>query len=240
MASTYTLDRTIRYVRRFINRAPLTFSDTNDPAMMMADWVRNQILAPPFAWRWNRATTQLTLATGVQDYVKNLPNFGWLESANVVDTVSSPNAAFRCEVALNDEGEIVNNQPNRIGARIDDNNGNITFRVMPPPTANFTVANLTYQNASPKFASLSDTWAPIPDYFQNIYQQGFLAKAYEYMGDERFPATMQMFARSLVGANGGLTQSQTNIFLAEMMITPLTSQNMTLTGQNATQSRSLV
>jgi len=88
--------------------------------------------------------------------------------------------------------------------------------------------------------NLSDTWAPIPDYFQNIYQQGFLAKAYEYMGDERFPATMQMFARSLVGANGGLTQSQTNIFLAEMMITPLTSQNMTLTGQNATQSRSLV
>jgi len=238
--STYSLERVANYARRFINRAPLTFADTNDPAFMIGDWVRNIVLAPPFAWRWNRATTTLALTTGNQDYVKNLPTFGWLESANVVDTVSVPNAAYRTEVALNDEGEIVNNQPNRIGARIDDGNGNITFRVMPPPTANFTVTNLTYQNASPKFSKLSDTWAPIPDYFQNIIQEGFLAKMFQYWDDSRYPSTMTMFARSLVAANGGLSQSQVNFFLADLLINPLTQQNLTLSGQNATQSRSLV
>jgi len=49
-----------------------------------------------------------------------------------------------------------------------------------------------------------------------------------------------MFVRSLVAANGGLTQSQVNIFMAELMITPLTQQGMSMAGQNATQSRSLM
>lgn len=111
---------------------------------------------------------------------------------------------------------------------------------MPPPTANFTVANLTYQNASPKFQSLSDTWAPIPDYFQNIYSQLFLAQAYNYLGDERYPATLQMGIRSLVAANGGLTLSQQNIFMAEAMMTPLTQQNLAQNSGFANQSRALL
>jgi len=87
---------------------------------------------------------------------------------------------------------------------------------------------------------LSDTWAPIPDYFQNIIQEGFLAKMFQYWDDSRYPSTMTMFARSLVAANGGLSQSQVNFFLADLLINPLTQQNLTLSGQNATQSRSLV
>ncbi len=238
--STYTLDRTVRYVRRFIFNSPLIFSGTTDPALGMADWVRNTILQPPFAWRWNRATAKVLLSTGVQDYEVNLPNFGWLESATVTDTVSVPNAAYKLSISLNDETEIVDNQPNRIAARFDDGNGNITFRVTPPPTANFTVADLTYQNASPKFVKMSDTWAPIPDYFSSIYQMGMLAKAYEFVGDERYAPTLQMFVRQLIGANGGLTQSQVNIFMADLMLTPLTSSNMSQNAGIANQSRSLM
>jgi hypothetical protein len=238
--STISLDFMVRYVRRFVFNNPLTFSGTNDPAMDMGNWVRNTILQPPFAWRWNRATTQITLVTGQQDYSANLPNFGWLESATVVDTVSVPNAVYKLQISLNDETEIVDNQPSKIAARLDDGNGNITFRITPPPTANFTLANLTYQNASPKFAKMSDTWAPIPDYFSNIIQTGLLAKAYEFCGDERYAPTLQMFVRSLIGANGGLTQTQVNIFAQEMGLTPLTMQNMNQNAGIANQSRSLM
>ena len=239
-SSTLTLSRVSQYVRRFINQAPLIFTGTNDPAMLMADYVRNMILAPPFAWRWNRATTTLALTAGNQDYVKNLPDFGWLESCSVTDTVSVPNAAHKVQVALTDEIEIVSNQPNHIAARLDDGNGNITFRVTPPPTANFTIANLTYQKASPTFGTLNDTWAPIPDYLSHIVEMGMLAKAYEYFADDRYPATIQLFVRSLIATNGGLTQSQQNVFLAEKMITETTATNAGLSSQMATQSRGLV
>lgn len=239
-SSTITLDRSVKYVRRFIFNNPLTFSGTTDPALWMADWVRNTILQPPFAWRWNRTEITQALTTGTQDYLVNLPNFGWLESATVKDTVSTPNASYRMEIALNPGTEIVNNQPNQVAARLDDGNGNITFRFTPPPTASFTTATLAYQNASPKFVNMSDTWAPIPDYYSNIYQTGLLAKAYEFCGDERFPATMQMFVRSLVGANGGLTQTQVNLFTAEMMRNVLTAQGMQQESQISHQSRSLM
>ena len=234
--STYTLNRMVLLVRRFIFQSPLIFAGTTDPALAMGDWVRNTILQPPFAWRWNRTEMSLPLVTGQQDYTVNVPNFGWLESATVFDTVSTPNAAYRLEVDLNPGTEIVDNQPNKISARIDDGNGNITFRLAPPPTANFTTATLTYQNASPRFAKMSDTFAPIPDYFSHIVQQGMLAKAYEFVGDERFPATLQMFVRSLIGANGGLTESQKNLFVSEVM---LTAQGMAQSAQIARQSRSL-
>jgi hypothetical protein len=238
--STLTLDDMTRYVRRFVFNNPLVYSGTNDPARNMANWVRNTILQPPFAWRWNRAELVQALITGQQDYLVNLPNFGWLESATVTDTVSTPNASYRMEIALNPGSEIVNNQPNQVAARLDDGNGNITFRFTPPPTASFTTATLTYQKASPAFVNMSDTWAPIPDYYSNIYQTGMLAKAYEFTGDERFPATIQMFVRSLVGANGGLSQTQVNLFTAEMMRNVLTAQSMQQEAQTSAQSRSLL
>jgi hypothetical protein len=236
--STITLDFMTRYVRHYIFNNPLTFSGTNDPAMDMGNWVRNTILQPPFAWRWNRATTTIPLVTGQQDYPVNLPKFGFLESATAQDTVTPQ--AIKLSISLNDETEIVDNQPNKISARLDDGNGNITFRITPPPTANFTVADITYQNASPKFAKMSDTFAPIPDYFSNIIQTGMLAKAYEFVGDERFAPTMQMFVRSLIGANGGLNETQINIFAQEFALTPLTMQNMQQGAQISNQSRSLM
>src|SRR6185312_11157257 len=102
MASTIKLSRTIAASSRFINQAPLVFTGTNDPAFTIADWVRGFILSPPFAWRWNRATVSpITVSSGAQDYTVNLPNFGWLEQAVIVDTSLTPNQAHQLEVALN-------------------------------------------------------------------------------------------------------------------------------------------
>ena len=166
MPSTITLERTIDLTQRYIRLAPLTFVGQGDPAFSGADSVRQFILSPPFTWRWNRQIlAPITCVTGQQDYKISIPNFGWMEKAVLNFPVSQGNSAqaVELEVKLNLGLETVNNQPTQIAAIGDDNNGNITFRLSPPPDTNYTV-NIVYQMSPPLFQSTQDTWAPIPDY----------------------------------------------------------------------------
>ena len=73
------------------------------------------------------------------------------------------------------------------------------------------------QNAAPVFTSVTDTWAPIPDYLSYIYNSGMKALAYEYLSDERYVTAMQLFLTNLVAANNGLTESQAAIFLTDRL-----------------------
>lgn len=222
MASTNKLERTIQLTQRYVRNAPLTFVNQGDPAFSGADWVRQFLLAPPFAWPWNRSTITpvINCASGQQDYVVYIPNFGWIERA--VLNYPNPNAgpatgASELEVKLDIGFEATPNLPTQIAALIDDNNGNITFRLSPPPDQNYTV-NILYQLRSPTFGSTQDTWAPIPDYLSYLYNLGMRAVAYEYLGDERFPFAYQMFLRQVVAANDGLTETEKNIFLQHTIL----------------------
>lgn len=217
MPSTNTLQRTVTVAQNFIRNAPLTFPpSTNDPALIMGDWVRQFILAPPFAWRWNRSTTTQALTSGTQDYTIALSTFGWLEKATITDTTASPNITYELEVELALGTETTSNLPTKIAPLIDDDNGNITFRLFPVPDKSYTL-KLIWQNAAPNFVNMTDSWAPIPDYLSFLYLQGLLAKAYEYLGDPRFAIALQLFLRQTIAANAGLDQTQLNIFLAERM-----------------------
>ena len=239
MPSTYTINRTVAYVQRFIRQCPLTFTNTNDPAFGIGDWVRNLILGPPFSWRWNRAVVPtITAVVGQNNYQVNLPTFGWIEQASITDTTASPNAAYELQVGLTFTQEVVNNQPTRISPWLDDNNGNITFRLQPPPDKAYLL-NIVSQNASPNFKSMSDTWAPIPDYMQNVVQELYLAKAYQYFGHELFAPTMQMAVRMLVAVSEGLTETQKNIFIQDFLDTAITKQSAGQMSQIGNQSRSL-
>lgn len=249
MASTIKLSRTINTSSRFVNQAPLVFTGTNDPAFTIADWVRGFILSPPFAWRWNRGVvpaitvqpfSQSTQAppVGGQDYTVNLPNFGWLEQAVLIDNTASPPQAHQLEVALNLGEENTNNQPTKIAARLDDGNGNITFRLQPPPDKVYSL-NITYQLAAPIFKHIDDTWAPIPDFLHFLVHGGMIAKAYEYSGDERFPAALQLFVRQVVATNGGLDQSMVNIFMADQINSAVEQQSASQKSQAANQGRFL-
>lgn len=235
--STITLSRTVDYVRRFIRLAPLTFSGTNDPAMMMADWVRGFMLAPPFSWRWNRGVLPATMLTpGVQDYTLNLPAFGWLEQAAITD-LTIP-ASYQLDISLDQQVEVVLTQPTKVTANTDDSNGNIGFRFMGSPDLPYQFTG-SFQLASPTFTSLNDTWNPIPDYLQHVYTTGLLAKAYEYIGDERFAATIQMFVRQLAAFSGGLLDSQVAIFLDDKITSQITSQSMIGASETGLRGRTL-
>jgi hypothetical protein len=236
--STNTLTRTINVAQNFVRNAPLTFSGTNDPAFTIGDWVRQFMLSPPFAWRWNRATANFVSVAGQQDYEENLEQFGWLEKATVTDNTVSPPVVHEIEVTLNLGEEVMQNLPTRIAARMDDGNGNITFRLMPPPDRAYTVT-LTYQLAAPLFQTTADTWAPIPDYFSNLYNTGFMAKTYEYLNDARFGPALTTFIKQLIAANGALTDSQTNFFMFDQANAINTQQSMLQNAQMGRQGRSL-
>lgn len=221
MSSNNTLERTIQLTQRYVRNAPLTFINEGDPAFSGADWVRQFILSPPFAWRWNRGTVSplITCVSGQQDYTVSVPTFGWVERAvlNFPVVGGSSGKAIELEVKIDIGFEVTPNQPTQIAALFDDNNGNITFRLSPPPDQAYTI-NIVYQNCAPTFAATTDTWTPIPDYLSYIYNQGMRVVAYEYLGDERFPFAYQMFLRQVLAANDGMTQTEKNIFLQHAII----------------------
>jgi hypothetical protein len=211
LASTITLGRSINYAQQFVRNAPLTFSGTNDPAFFNADWVRQFILSPPFSWRWNRGQIIIDLVQGQQDYTIKIPTFGWLEKGSLINAVAQPQS---WQLTISTELTVESNQqvPTHFSAQSDDGNGNITFRFFPVPDQSY-IATIDFQAQSPTFQSTTDFWSPVPDYMSYLYNQGFLAKTYEYLGDTRFGEAATIFMRQLVACSEGLSETQKNIFL---------------------------
>ncbi len=329
---SHTLAEVFQYASQYIRLAPLTFTTTPsggrtaDPALSIGDWVRQTLLSPPFAWRWNRATTTITTAIGTQDYVASTasavtmtasnpttvqitsnvltlssagfggtttfgatvnfagftnasilflngtsgtvisssatvlvvaynhanvgpvsetsgtatarvfaaPSFGWLEKASL----TASGVAKELEVALVLAEDSQTNLPVKIAPQLDNGSGTVTFRLLPVPDKVYTLT-LTWQQAAPTFTAISDTWTPFPDYMFHIYSTGVLAKAYEYLGDSRWPFTMNMFLKQLVSFYGGLTESQANIFLNDRLVFQSGNQGAALNTQQRVSSRSL-
>ena len=217
MAATNTLQKTLNLASIFVGGAPLSaiIGVANEPALSIGDWVRQFILAPPFAWSWNRATTTITVTSPTQDYVKVLTDFGWMEKATWDD---SSNPVRELEIVLNLPETREQEEVRQIAARIDDNTNNITFRIFPAPPLNATIT-VTYQKLAPSFSALSGLWAPIPDHLYYLCQQGFLAKTLEYRSDPRYIPAMQLFLQQVIAANAALTETQVNLFLAGFLNT---------------------
>ena len=197
-----------------------TTTTNNDPAFSNADWVIQTILSAPFAWRWNRVTAapgSPTFSTeiGVTDYPVSLPNFGWMEKAACYDP-SNGYSAQELQIGLIYTGETLPNQPARIAPLLDDGEGNITFRIFPAPDKVYGVV-VEYQKSAPFFTSTSQLWSPLPDYMSFMYNQGFLAKGYEYTGDPRFGPALQLFYTQLAATSEGLTETQKNIWLQDRL-----------------------
>ncbi len=104
--------------------------------------------------------------------------------------------------------------PNRISPQVDDNAGNITFRLMPAPDRVYTVEVIFQKRIPALVAATTDTWAPIPDHYSYIYQWGFLALMLAYNQDMRWTQANQKFVGNLLGAAEGLSEEQRDIFQA--------------------------
>jgi hypothetical protein len=192
------------------------------------------MLAPPFGWRWNRGYAVVNTVVGTQDYTVALANFGWLEKASI--TVASATKELNVALCLSEETQ--QNLPTNIAVQYESVGTSVTFRLIPVPDQIYSL-KINYQAAAPSFSATSGVWDPIPDYFYYLYSQGVLAKAYEYLGDERWPLSLQLFIKNLIAAYGGLTASQINMFAVEKTVTQTTVQSALATIQQAIMARGL-
>jgi hypothetical protein len=210
-ASTIALQRTADFAKMHVANSPLMFQSNTagDPLYTMADSVRQFIVAPPFAWRWNRSQVSATLVQGQQDFTVSIADFGWLEKGVYIDPTG---ATFELQAVETLGQEASQSQPTSI-AVVDDSEASITFRVFPPPPNGCTV-NIVYQKCVGLFQSMADTWAPVPDWMYYLVVQGMKWQVYEYKDDPRAFAAQQIFLRQVIAANAGLSDTQVNIFLS--------------------------
>lgn len=215
MASTRSLQDVINWAQPYCRLIGLTGQGgvANEPAMSIANSVLCFILGAPFAWRWNRNSLTFNTASGTQIYQQSAPDFGWLEKGTVNDGVTIWEVEPRLILPdATDQGK-----PIQISADIDDDNGNITFKLYPVPSAVYSV-KVVYQKKPVLFTTLSSVWSPIPDEYQHLYNTGFLAGALEAIDDSRFAFEYQKHVRTVIAANEGLTDTQKSMFLADKLV----------------------
>jgi hypothetical protein len=156
---------------------------------------------------------------GTQDYPTSCATFGFLEGASATrNSTTFAIPQIKQELTVGTEP----GRPQSIAPQIDNNAGQITFRFLPVPDNAYGVVAY-FQNSPPLFTSLSQTWAPIPDKFEYLYNWGFLALSMAYSQDERFQIFNQKFVAHLLGAQQGLSETERNMFLDSWNI--LTNQN---------------
>lgn len=158
------------------------------------------------------STGGLITAGTTQDYTLPIPELSHIEHASVLDISRTPNKWLELEVKSNLALESNMARPQFIEPHVEDANGNITFRVMPAPNLAYPVS-VHIQKVAPLVTSLNQTWAPIPDFMEYIYNNGFLAMMFMFSDDPRAAQAKQSFITHLLGRASGITATERNIFL---------------------------
>jgi hypothetical protein len=246
MANTIFIQDSVNWVKAFTVQRPTTgvAAIPGEPATTTANLIMQTIVGAPFKWEWNRIYAKTAIATiqGTADYKIALPTFGYLESA----VLNNPTAKGQQPPAMGLEVykvlmlESSQSSPLRIATLLDDNAGNITFRLFPTPDQIYNV-DLIYQQAPITIAQGANlsviTWAPIPDKMSYLYQRGFLAQLQGIYNAQLYMAGMEMFFRQLVAAAEGLTEAEKAIFLEDSLRAVKTKAAEIETTQTGKQSR---
>lgn len=158
------------------------------------------------------ANTGTVTATSTQDYVVPAANFSTIEYASLLDIDQASPKWIEIGVKNTLSLDSITDRPRFISPNTEDGNGNMTFRVMPAPINNYPIS-IQIQNAAPRITSINDTWAPIPDYLQYVYNWGFLALQWQFSDDPRSAIANQKFLAGLLGRAEGINEEERNIFL---------------------------
>lgn len=160
-------------------------------------------------------------------------NFGWIETTSVQD---ANNKWWTMESRIGLDIDSIQARPRYIAAQGDDGSGNILFRVIPEPDQAYPVALTMQQNAG-LFTSVYQTWDPIPDFYSDIFNWGFLAHMLLFSDDARFQYANSKFVTALLSRNQGLTATEINVWLANWQ--EVTGQPIVLptTNTQGTQAR---
>jgi hypothetical protein len=156
-----------------------------------------------------------------QDYTIPAPTFSHIEHASLFDLsqvvgsnppVYTPTKWQQLTVKNNLALESALARPQFISPEVEDGNGNVTFRLASSPDKPYPVS-IHVQLAAPVVTSMNQTWAPLPDFMQYIYDWGFLALMWQFADDPRAGYANSQFKAALLGRAEGLTEEEKNIFL---------------------------
>jgi len=143
----------------------------------------------------------------------NLYSFYWIENCTANDINSANQKWYAVSPKIDLELSAAQSRPMNIAAELDDGNGNITFRLMPPPDAAYPIA-ITIQKKPVVITKLGDTFAPIPDEYLMLVRWGFLAWANYYLGRlADFQTANAKFVAGLLAAQTGLTETEKDVFM---------------------------
>lgn len=240
MASNFNLQDTVNWCEPFMSGKPLFLGAINQPALTSANIVLQTILSPPFTWRWNRAeAAPFNTVVGNTDNAAALADFGFIERAFLKlaqqPTYEIPNIKDSLGPASASEED----RPHTIAAQLDDNAGNITFRVNPAYDQIYS-AVVMYQKKAPIMLSLASTWSPMPDEMSFIYNHGFLAMCLLFDDDARFQIINSKFVAALLSSSQGLSEMQRNIFAERWTTQVAQAETAGLKARQGVQARSQI
>jgi hypothetical protein len=167
-------------------------------------------LVPTLANGTDTIGTFTSLST--QDYALAVPNFSHIEHASVLDIGATPNKWWELTVKNHLSLESSKNRPSFIGPEVEDANGNVTFRLASAPDKAYPVS-IHIQLTAPAITSINQTWAPLPDFMEYIYEWGFLALIWNFSDDPRATDANNKFKAGILARAEGLTEEERNIFL---------------------------
>lgn len=157
-------------------------------------------------------------------------NFGPESETGAIATNGSKTEISDIINVLGDGNEL--GTPAHIAPQVDDNAGNITFRLLPLPDQIYQITVIFQKRIPALFTSLSGTWAPIPDHYSFLYQWGLTALMLAYSGNPMWQQFNSKFVAALLGIAEGLSEDQKNIFQTAWLAS-ITEQQYT--GQKAQQ-----
>lgn len=196
MASTITVQMLINYARTHNALLPLVnigALSANEPALQIANDVKEKIISRPYAWKWNRQTESIDTADGTQDYPLMPPltdiNGGWLENAycELTESTETPKQPSYPVQVVQDlrYTHIKGGPPEQLSVHLVGENWS-TLRIYPRAGEQQWTIHYDYQPAATKLTALSDTFEPIPDTMSRILFQLFYAYALRYADDKRY------------------------------------------------------
>lgn len=159
-------------------------------------------------------TTGTFTSLSTQDYSVAIPNFSHIEHASVMDldATGNPLKWYELQVKNNLSLESSQNRPQFIGPHVEDANGNVTFRLASAPDKAYPVS-IHAQLTAPQITSINQTWAPLPDFMEYIYEWGFLALMWQFADDPRAQVANNNFKSGILARAENLTDEERNIFL---------------------------
>lgn len=202
--------------------------------------VLDTVTSAPITWPWNRAEyTGLTLTANIQDYnVVPITDFNFLEVVSLKTVDGKYSYELKDVYNTNILGVSVSApaQPKAVAVKFFTYGVSVALRFLSIPDQNYA-ATITYQKVITPFTLLTQAW-PIPDQYLDIYNNLFLAEAFQSVDDDQQAARYRMRGiAALLSKAEGLSEMQRNAFLAQYLARESQSQTNVSRTQQGQQAR---